>query len=154
MSGNGDGFHTTRDCIVCGARLDKACWCSRCGHASAVRLCQHREPLLAWRVVERTHKRAPARVIAVTVGEVSVFTDGSSVPTREREKDLRRKLGDGRIAKMELGMDSFGAMALIGICQQCDAAFFLPDVQTGRKPPRIARVPLRERINVLLSSSI
>jgi hypothetical protein len=93
-------------------------------------------------------------VIAVTVGEVSVFTDGSSVPTREREKDLRRKLGDGRIAKMELGMDSFGAMALIGICQQCDAAFFLPDVQTGRKPPRIARVPLRERINVLLSSSI
>lgn len=154
MSGNGDGFHTTRDCIVCGARLDKTGWCSRCERDSVVRLCAHRTPLPAWRVVERTRAKGPARVVAVTVGEVSVFTDGSSPPTRAREKKLRKTLGDGRIAQVELGMDSFGAMALIGICQQCDAAFFLPDIQSGRKPPRIARVPLRARINVLLSSSI
>lgn len=155
MSGNGDGIHTTRDCIICGARLDKAGWCERCRSASAVKLCRHRAPVPAWRVVERTHRRAPARVIALTVGEVSVWTDGSGAPTRARERKIREKLlGDGRVAKVELGLDSFGAMALIAVCRQCDRAFFLPDVQHRNRPPRIASVQLRERMTVLMSSSV
>lgn len=156
MSGNGDGMiHTTRDCIVCGARLDKSGWCERCQLASAVKLCRHRAPVPAWRVVERKQGRSPARVIALTVGDVSVFTDGSGAPTRIRERKIRQKLlGDGRVAKVELGLDSFGAMALIAVCRQCDRAFFLPDVQRRNKPPRIASVPLRERMTVLMSSSV
>jgi hypothetical protein len=136
-------------------RLDEKCWCSQCKATSAVKLCRHRAPLKGWRVVERTRGRnAPKHVLSVTIGEVTVFTDGSGEPTRARETKLRKTLANRRVTKLELGLDSFGAMALLGVCKQCDTAFFLPDIQNGKRPPRIARVPLRERMTVLMSSSV
>jgi hypothetical protein len=155
MSGNGDGMHTTRDCIVCGRKLDREGWCSKCERASTVTLCRHRNPLPAWRVSERWRgHRGNGKTIAIAVGEVTVFTDGSGAPTRAREVKLRQKLRNRKVSRLELGMDSFGAMALIAVCPQCDRAFFLPDVQDARKPLRIASVPLRERMTVLLQSSV
>lgn len=152
MKGNGgDGaYHTTRDCIRCGARLNSTGWCSTCETMSEIRLCAHLKPLPAYRVVARVRPREPGEVLAITVGDVCTFIDGA--PTRLKETKLRAQMRDRRRAAVELGLDSFGAMALIATCQQCDRAFFLPDVPDRRRPPRIASVPLRERITVLLSS--
>lgn len=155
MSGNGDGSFTTRDCIACGSKLDRESFCPKCAAPSTITLCRHRAPMPAWRISERWRDaRKRGRPIAISVGEVSVWVDGSGTPTRAREQALRKKLRNRHVSRLELGMDSFGAMALIAVCPQCDKAFFLPDVQDPRRPVRIASVPLRERMTVLLQSSL
>lgn len=151
---NGDGRRphefATRNCVHCAGELpegNEEVACPECKADSVVLLCDHTAPKPSWRITRWQAQRVPHAkrakdVIAVAVGDVTVFIGRYRDVLSIRGEDGTR-LPFQRVRSIEPGSEIIERLTHIGNCYRCAVAFFLPDCEiTSRGVPRILRVPL------------
>jgi hypothetical protein len=139
---------STRNCVLCGGDLpgDKIT-CPKCGKQSVVALCDHTVGVHAWRTTrwnrsDGNHGRRSKDVVAVTVGDVTVFLGRFRDALSLRTEDGAR-LPLRRVRAVEPGAEIVERMTHVGQCYRCRLAFFLADCEIlASGPPRILRVPV------------
>jgi predicted RNA-binding Zn-ribbon protein involved in translation (DUF1610 family) len=140
----------TRNCVHCGGELlgdDGSVLCPKCGKRSTVSLCEHGGPRPAWRITRwgespGTGQHRPKDVVAVAVGDVTVFVGRFRDTLSLRAEDGTR-LPLRRVHAIEPGCEIIERMTHIGSCYRCNVAFFLADCEVfSPGPPAILRAPL------------
>lgn len=140
----------TRNCVHCGADLPDLSedpFCQRCGAPSSIALCEHQQPRPSWRItrwhpVDKAQAKRRKDVVAVAVGDVTVFVGRFRDMMELRAEDGTR-LPVYRARGIEPGAEILERLTALGTCWRCNVAFFLPDGEIATVgPPRILRVPV------------
>lgn len=140
----------TRNCVHCSHDLsedERLITCPKCGRRSEVAFCKHLTPEPSWRIIrwrkaESNHGRRDRDVVAVTVGDATVFLGRFRDALALRGEDGAR-LPLKAVHSVEPGAEIIERMTKLGTCYRCDVAFFLPDCEIQASgPPRVLRIPL------------
>lgn len=140
----------TRNCVNCNSELpehDDSVACRHCGKESRVELCPHlaRKPswrITRWEKTEVRHAKRHADVVAVTVGDVTVY-QGRFRDSLELRAEDGTRLPFTHVRAIQPGSEIVERMTHLGGCWRCEVAFFLPDCEIHSSgPPIILKVPL------------